>query len=230
MDESKLINDNDLLKPRAGDAFPYLAQAILSALCPLIGFITGLLQEYIGTPAWRRAEEFLRQLDQRVVELEQTGLNKENLLQDQRFITIVINGLQMAVRTHQQEKLDALRNAILNSAFNSTDEDKELSFLQIINSLTAFDLKVLYLIYSQSIGMDRIPYGILKATFKSFNMNTEISIHSVKVLANNGLVTEELSFASEPIEIHRNNYGNEFIEFIKEPIIKTKESPPPDLP
>jgi hypothetical protein len=32
MDESKLINDNDLLKPRAGDAFPYLAQAILSAL------------------------------------------------------------------------------------------------------------------------------------------------------------------------------------------------------
>jgi len=51
---------------------------------------------------------------------------------------------QAAIRNHQQEKLEALRNAVLNVASgNAPDEDLQLMFLNFIDTLTAWHLRIL---------------------------------------------------------------------------------------
>ena len=44
---------------------------------------------------------------------------------------------QIAIRNHQRKKLEALRNAVLNSALvNASEEDIQLMFLNFIEYLT----------------------------------------------------------------------------------------------
>ena len=51
---------------------------------------------------------------------------------------------QIALRNHQQAKLEALRNAVLNSALpNSPQEDEQMIFLRLIDQLTPWHLRVL---------------------------------------------------------------------------------------
>jgi hypothetical protein len=51
---------------------------------------------------------------------------------------------QIALRNHQQGKLDALRNAVLNAALpNSPQEDEQMIFLRLIDQLTPWHLRVL---------------------------------------------------------------------------------------
>lgn len=72
----------------------------------------------------------------------------ENIVQDETFITILMQASQIAIRNHQDEKLEALRNAVLNSALNiSIEEDIQLMFLNFVNSFTATHLKILLVIH-----------------------------------------------------------------------------------
>jgi hypothetical protein len=57
---------------------------------------------------------------------------------------------QVAIRNHQKEKLEALRNAVLNAALsNAPDEDLQLMFLIFVDSLTPLHIKALKLIYDK---------------------------------------------------------------------------------
>lgn len=49
----------------------------------------------------------------------------------------------------KEEKLEALRNAVLNSALKSSiEEDMQLMFLNLLDSFTVYHLKILMLIYN----------------------------------------------------------------------------------
>lgn len=53
---------------------------------------------------------------------------------------------QTAIRNHQADKLDALRNAVLNAALpNAPDEDLQLMFVRFVDQNTAWHLKILKL-------------------------------------------------------------------------------------
>lgn len=61
----------------------------------------------------------------------------ESLPQNEKFISAYTTGLFIATRNHQKEKLDALRNAVLNTALPSDlEEDLQLSFVNYIDRLT----------------------------------------------------------------------------------------------
>ncbi len=56
----------------------------------------------------------------------------------------MIQATRAAVGTHQQEKLTALRNAVLNTALGkSVDEDKQSVFWNLIEALSATHLSLL---------------------------------------------------------------------------------------
>jgi hypothetical protein len=55
-----------------------------------------------------------------------------------------MHATQAAIRNHQKEKLEALRNAVLNSAEkNALDEDIKLMFVSLIDTFTPWHLRIL---------------------------------------------------------------------------------------
>jgi hypothetical protein len=63
---------------------------------------------------------------------------------DEKLITTILVATDAAGRTHQQEKLEALRNACLHVASNTdVDEQYVLVFVRLIDDLTPLHLKVL---------------------------------------------------------------------------------------
>lgn len=63
---------------------------------------------------------------------------------------------QIAIRNHQQVKLEALRNAILNTALpNPPQEDEQMIFLRLIDQLTPWHLRVLSLLNNPLEWMER---------------------------------------------------------------------------
>jgi hypothetical protein len=70
----------------------------------------------------------------------------ENLPENETFITTILHATQSALRNHQAEKLEALRNAVLNSALpNPPEEDLQLIFINWVDELTTWDLRILRL-------------------------------------------------------------------------------------
>lgn len=82
----------------------------------------------------------------RIKELEETEekFSVESLSQNEVFITTVMYATQVAIRSHQEEKLEALRNAVLNTALsNAPEEDIQMMFLNFIDALTPWHLRLL---------------------------------------------------------------------------------------
>jgi len=83
----------------------------------------------------------LKELEEKV-----EGFKIEELSKNEFFITTVMHATQAAVRNHQKEKLDALRNAALNAALpNAPEEDLQMIFLGYIDSLTTWHIRILKL-------------------------------------------------------------------------------------
>jgi hypothetical protein len=94
-------------------------------------------------PIEKRKQAWLEQLSEVVTEVQRRveGLTPERLA---AFITVAMQASQMAIRNHQEEKLEALRNAVLNSALpNPPQEDEQMIFLRLIDQLTPWHLRVL---------------------------------------------------------------------------------------
>ena len=77
-------------------------------------------------------------IGEKLNELEENKFDLEKLKNDENFISVMMNASQMALRTHQEEKLDALRNAILNVAKGEApDESVQHLFLNFVDFFTA---------------------------------------------------------------------------------------------
>jgi hypothetical protein len=73
------------------------------------------------------------------------GLTPEKLAVSEPFISAFAHATQVALRTQQQEKLEALRNAVLNVATRATeiDEDRQTAFLSLIDRFTPAHIRIL---------------------------------------------------------------------------------------
>ena len=72
------------------------------------------------------------------------GFNIEDLAENPAFISTVLNASQAAMRSHQEEKLEALQNAVLNSALpNAPDDDFQLVFVSYVDTLAPWHLRLL---------------------------------------------------------------------------------------
>ena len=90
------------------------------------------------------------------IEKHLTGFIK-SLPQNEKFISAYTTGLFIAARNHQKEKLEALRNAVLNTALPSDiEEDLQLSFINYIDRLTPSHIVALqgYLDYYDKRNVD----------------------------------------------------------------------------
>lgn len=76
--------------------------------------------------------------------LGMTDEQLDALLDDPEFVTVLLRAYQAAARTHEQAKIDALRNAVVNVATGrSPEEDLRLIFLGLVDEFTPAHLRVL---------------------------------------------------------------------------------------
>jgi hypothetical protein len=134
------------LNPDSGDVTYAVAKGVLGAF-PGAG---PLLQELFGAmvipPLQKREGEFIELIASSLVELSDKveAFDFDTLPDNPAFISAVAIASPIALRTHQKEKLEALRNALLNVALGiQPDENKQQFFLRLIDELNTDYLKIL---------------------------------------------------------------------------------------
>jgi hypothetical protein len=139
------VDEDDITKrPKAGatDTAHTVARAALSFLPGA----TELFSNIITPPLEKRRDEWIESIARALKELEAKldDFKIEDLSQNEVFVTTILQATQVAMRNHQQEKLEALQNAVLNSALRTApDEDIQLMFLQFVDNFTSWHLRIL---------------------------------------------------------------------------------------
>jgi hypothetical protein len=133
-------------KKSAADVAYTVAKAAVSAVPVAGGPAAEVLGLIFGPPLEKRREKWLEQLADAVKEVQEkvAELTPEKLSQNEAFITTALHATEIAVRTHQQEKLGALRNAVVSAALpGAPDETMQQIFLNHVDNLTPWHLRIL---------------------------------------------------------------------------------------
>jgi hypothetical protein len=142
----------------AGDAAREIGRAIVSVVPVAGGPLQVAFENVFSSPIENRKQAWLEQLADVVTELQQrvSGLTPEALAANATFVTVAMQASQIALRNHQKEKLEALRNAVLNSGMPTPpEEDEQMTFLRLIDQLTPWHLQLLALLDNSVAWMER---------------------------------------------------------------------------
>lgn len=145
MDREDLENG---LKPTRGDVGHAITKGVLSTIPIVGGSAAEIFSLILEPPITKRRDTFLISIYEELQSLNEKleDFNIEELVKNEIFITSLTHAVPVAVKNHQIEKITALKNVVLNSALpNAPDEDKQLMFLDFIDSFTSWHLKLLLL-------------------------------------------------------------------------------------
>jgi hypothetical protein len=166
--------------------------ALLKSGLSSLPFVGGALAEEMGllliTPLARRRDEWWADVARRLLDLEAKveGFKFEDLGSKEQFISAMIQATQSATKTHSKEKLEALRNAVLNIALgHSPAEDLQAIFLNLVDSFTPVHLEVLrYLQHRNDFDLGR------------FRTERYVSDQATKDLLGRGLIQDTRAYAA----------------------------------
>lgn len=123
-----------------------VAGLIAEAAVQFVPIVGGSLGVLIGNAARakhnRSMERWFEILGEAVTRLQ---VQVDRLLEDSEFIETVAAAATAAGKTTHEEKLEALRNAVLNSASESTrpDEDLRLRFIGLVDQMVPDHFRIL---------------------------------------------------------------------------------------
>jgi len=136
----------DLPARSAAEVGAGLAGAALEAV-PIVGGPAAHLFELVLAPSLeRRRDEWLRNLGEVVEELRLRidDFNPRDLENNEQFVSAVLAASTIAVKTHQVEKREMLRNALVNGLLpGAPDEHEQMLFLRFVDELTPLHVAVL---------------------------------------------------------------------------------------
>jgi hypothetical protein len=139
-------SNNMLPQPTGWDRANLAVKVALSAL-PVAGSPAAeLFAAIIAPPLVRRRDEWLQSLADGIGVLSEkiAGFAPEVLANNEAFVSVAMQASRAALQTHQKEKLEALRNAVLNVAAGQTlDDDEQVMFLWCIETLTTWHVHIL---------------------------------------------------------------------------------------
>jgi len=208
--------DYALAIAKAGSiAFPFLGAGVT-----LFDLVTAPLRG-------KRLNDWCEELRLRLNELAERvdGLTPEAMATNEAFVSAFAQATQAALKTHDTEKLEALRNAVLNVAAGSAPgEDLQSIFLNLIDSLTPLHLHLLTQFRLQ------VPVKILEAPSW---LKEDVCSQAAKELLDRGLLggTSRLIVPNRDQLILGENgaytfhagptpFGNQFLLFIAKPEVK----------
>jgi len=220
------LNPDPRLEPAPGKtAFDFgLAIAQVSALAfPAV--LPGVkLFDLITAPLrGKRMSDWCEELRLRLNELSRKveALTPEALATSDPFVSIFAHATQAALRTHQAEKLEALRNAVLNVAVGrGPSEDLQLIFLNFADTFTPVHLQVLVHFQNKD-----------RANVARFRSQRDLTDLAVSDLRDRGLLRDTRPYAARERESPEaliiydwevSQLGKQFLEFIKSPEVEKR--------
>lgn len=133
-------------KKSKGDIVHSMAKAGIGSVPGVGNAAAEFFQSLVQPPLERRRDEWMSDVSDRIKKLEEEGLTIEKLQNNEQFISTVMQATQISMRTHQQEKREALRNAVINSAKAiSPDENTQQMFLNFVDDFTEWHMRLLRL-------------------------------------------------------------------------------------
>jgi len=220
MNPLKLSPDPRLEPAPTRSGFDYgLAIAQVGALAfPFLGAGVKLFDVVTAPLRGKRMSDWCEELRLRLNELSQRveGLTPEALAASDPFVSAFAEATQAALKTHQAEKLEALRNAVLNVAIGSApSEDLQRMFLSLVDSFTPTHLAVL-----RDFATKGQPNRL------QFRKQRDLTDQIVSDLRDRGLLRDTRPLAAREMdspealvmyEWEVTNFGRQFLEFIKSP-------------
>ena len=208
-----------------GDVAHALAKAGLSAVPVVGGPAAELLQLLIQPPLEKRRAKWMADVGEKLKELEEKGLKLEQLQANEEFVSAVMHASQIALRTHKAEKLDALRNAILNVATGQAPEEAiQHLLLDFVDSFTELHLRILKVFQAPkpppSMGMGGLGH-VLEQNIPELRGRRELYDQLWKDLYTRGLVTTDglhVTMSGQGLAQKRTTgLGDAFLKFIERP-------------
>lgn len=99
-----------------------------------------------------RKDEWFRSLGEQLEKqrAQDSHFSVKDAFDREDFLTLFLVATQMAMRTHQEVKREALRNAVINAAKQQTPEESvELILIGLVDQLTELHLRVLLFLNDQ---------------------------------------------------------------------------------
>lgn len=230
----------DLTPPKEtkGDQVHTAARALLGAVPHAGGALAEFFDKLVVPPLEARRDEWRAQMAEELERLieEVEGLTSQTLQDDDAFISAVAHASQIALRSHQAEKRDALRNAVLNVAAGmAPDEDTQLMFLYMIDVLTPSHLRILKLFESpevyanaRGVGLSHMGMGghgqLVETVFPKLKGRREFYDVLIRDLHTRGLTSVErtgVTMTGHGLLAKRTTQlGDDFLRFIASPFDK----------
>jgi hypothetical protein len=222
-------------KSTKGDYAHSMVNAAISTLPVAGSFASEIFNMVIFTPLEKRKERWMVSIVEGLEELQEkvNGFNVESLSQNELFISILNRTSQLAISNHQEEKVTALRNAVMNTALNiKIDENEQMMFLNLIDSITPWHIKIIDYFYdprerfkenniNPTEYMMGSPVSPLVVFYPELVNRDDLINLLVKELYNDGILNIKdlhVSMTSNGMyEPRLTEYGKRFLSFIKEP-------------
>jgi hypothetical protein len=133
------------------DRLHTLARAGIASM-PYFGAATAeLFNMVIAPPLQKRQQRWMDSIADYLFELDQKGVVRlEGLSSNGAFLDAIMQATQAALRTREEGKIEALRNAVLNSALPGPPEDYlQKLFLNLVDIFSCVHLRVLSTLAAQ---------------------------------------------------------------------------------
>lgn len=205
----------------------------LVSLVPYVGSpALEILSATVVPPIQRRQREWMQEVANRLMALEQAGLLKiSDLGTDEEFLSALVQAAQAAQRTHYREKLDALRNAVLNTATTVSDHSQDHYFIHLVDVLSPTHLVILRFFRDP---LSWFPSGhpllltpvrstaeILKVLVPTAPGGESLLDQLITDLADRGLIADKSMRVTRTLNAWRKRttrLGNAFLEYVSSPI------------
>jgi len=223
--------DKNILKPTIGDIGYSLTKAALG------GGVPELYSMVITPPLTKRFYKWIKSIDERVKKLEKIvdDFSVEKLGKDEMFLTAFMEATNIALRNHDEKKLEALRNAVLNSSLpNSPEENIQLLFLRYVDELTPLHLAILkFFDYPESyLKQKQIPFPVWEKTnpgrilyyaFPKYEnergfLRLIIQDLARKKLLDDSKINTQMMKTAYLRTSHATTFGKQFLRFITSPV------------
>ena len=213
------------------DAAHLLMKAVASAVPLLGGPAAELFAALVQPPLERRRDEWMQSVSLELARLTQRGTDLDSLKQNEEFIDTVLQATQIALRSHQEEKRAALRNAIMNTAIGAAPSDmRRHMFLRYVDEFTPEHLGILALFHDPVSWFNRVqlPFPdmymgglshVLEKAFPALQNQRAVYDQVWKDLYQRGLVNTDglhTTMSDEGLRASRTSeLGKSFLEFIQ---------------
>lgn len=198
---------------------------------------TAFLGLFAGPVYEVRKEEWTKRVGLAVTDLmDRDNLTLEDLQNNPAFVDAVLQASRIAVTTSQKEKIQALRNAVLNSASTpNIDTSRQQMFLTWVDDLTERHLQILAMVrnplrWFEAHGITPKPVSIstslsavLTRAFPELSGQRDFLDRLWADLHQRSLVGPQsihaMSSANGAHQSQTTSLGGEFLDFISDPLV-----------